>query len=45
LTRVLPPLVRDARTSERDPDHAVTVVGLFVYAVVVGTVIALIDID
>jgi hypothetical protein len=45
LTRVLPPLARDARTSERDPDHAVTVVGLFVYAVVVGSVIALINID
>jgi hypothetical protein len=45
LTRVLPPLARDARTNERNPDYAVTVVGLFVYAVVVGGVIALINID
>jgi len=45
LTRVLPPLARDARTNERNPDSAVTVVGLFVYAVVVGGVIALINID
>jgi hypothetical protein len=42
---VLSPLARDARTSERDPDYAVTVVGLFVYVVVVGGVIALINID
>jgi hypothetical protein len=45
LLRVLPPLARDARTSERDPDNALTVVGLFVYVVVVGGVIALINID
>ena len=45
LTRVLPPLARDARTNERNPDSAVTVVGLSVYAVVVGGVIALINID
>ena len=45
LIRGLPPLARDARTSERDPDYAVTVVGLFVYVVVVGGVIALINID
>ena len=45
LTRVLPPLAKDARTNERDPDYAVTVIGLFVYAVVVGGVIALINID
>ena len=45
LLRVLPPLARDARTSKHDPDTAVTVVGLFVYVVVVGGVIALINID
>ena len=45
LTRVLPPLARDARTNERNPDYPVTVVGLSVYAVVVGGVIALINID
>ena len=45
LLRVLPPLARDARTTERDPDYSVTVVGLFVYVVVVGGVIALINID
>jgi hypothetical protein len=45
LIRGLPPLARDARTSKRDPDYAVTVVGLFVYVIVVGGVIALINID
>jgi hypothetical protein len=45
LIRVLPPLARDARTSERDPNARVAVVGLAVYAVVVAGVIALINID
>ena len=45
LIRVLPPLARDAHTSKRDPDYAVTLVGLVVYVVVVGGVIALINID
>jgi hypothetical protein len=45
LIRVLPPLARDARTNDRDPDQAVTVVGLVVYVLVVGGVIALINID
>ena len=45
LIRVLPPLAKDARTSERDPDYAVSLVGLFVYVVVVGGFIALINID
>ena len=45
LIRVLPPLAKDARTSERDPDYAVSLVGLTVYVVVVGGVIALINID
>ena len=45
LIRVLPPLARDVRTSERDASYALTVVGLILYAVVVGGVIALINID
>jgi hypothetical protein len=45
LIRVLPPLASEARTGERDPDYAITVVGLFVYVLVVGGVIALINID
>lgn len=45
LVHVLPPLARDARTSERDANHAVAVVGLFSYVLVVGGVIALINID
>jgi hypothetical protein len=45
MLRVLPPLARDVHTSKRDPDYAVTVVGLFAYAGVVGSVIALINID
>jgi hypothetical protein len=45
LIRVLPPLARDARTSERDSNSAVTFVGLSVYVLVVSSVIALINID
>ena len=45
VIRVLPPLVRDAHTSEHHPDRAVTVGGLVVYAAVVIGVIALINID
>ena len=45
LIRVLPRLTRDARTSERDADYVVAVVGLFSYVLVVGVVIALINID
>jgi len=45
LVRVLPPLARDARTSERDAHYKVTVVWLFLYCAVVGGVIALINID
>jgi hypothetical protein len=45
LIRVLPPLARDAHTGERHPDSAVTVGGLLVYVVVVGGLIALINID
>jgi hypothetical protein len=45
LVHVLPPLARDARTSERDANYPVAVVGLFLYVLVVGGVIALINID
>jgi hypothetical protein len=45
LIGVLPPLTRDARTSERDDDYAVAIVGLFLYVLCVGAVIALINID
>ena len=45
LVHVLPPLARDARTSERDANYAIAVVGLFLYVIVVGGVIALINID
>jgi hypothetical protein len=45
LIRILLPLAREAHTSEHDSNHAVAVVGLFVYTLVVGGVIALINID
>jgi hypothetical protein len=45
LLRVLPPLAKDATTNERDPDYAVTVVGLFFYVVVVTGVLVLLDIE
>jgi hypothetical protein len=45
LLRVLPPLAKDATTNERDPDHAVTVVGLFLYVVVVAGVLVLLDLE
>jgi hypothetical protein len=45
LLRVLPPLARDARTNERDPDHAVTVVGLLLYVGVVAGFLLVLDID
>ena len=45
LLRVLPPLAKDATTNERDPDHAVTIVGLFFYVVVVAGVLVLLDIE
>ena len=43
LLRVLPPLVKDATTNERDPDYRVTVVGLFFYVVAVAGVLLLLD--
>jgi hypothetical protein len=45
LLRVLPPLAKDAATNERDPDYAVTVVGLLLYVVVVAGVLVLLDIE
>jgi hypothetical protein len=45
LLRVLPPLARDAATNERDPDYAVTVVGLIAYVAVVSGVLVLLDIE
>ena len=45
LLRVLPPLAKDATTSERDPDYGVTLVGLFFYVVVVAGILLLLDIE
>jgi hypothetical protein len=45
LLRVLPPLAKDAKTSERDPDYAITLAGLFFYVVFVGGVLVLLDIE
>jgi hypothetical protein len=45
LIRGLPPLARDAETNERDPDYAVTVVGLVLYVVAVAGVLVLLDIE
>ena len=45
LLRVLPPLAKDAATNERDPNYAVTLVGLLLYVVVVGGFLVLLDID
>jgi hypothetical protein len=47
---VADPLLRvernsDAATNERDPDYAVTVVGLLLYVVVVAGVLVLLDIE
>jgi hypothetical protein len=45
LLRVLPPLARDAATSERDPDYGLTVVGLVMYVGVVAGFLVLLDLD
>jgi hypothetical protein len=45
LLGVLPPLARDAATKERDPDYAVTVLGLVLYVGAVAGVIVLLDIE
>jgi hypothetical protein len=43
LIRVLPPLAKDAATNERDPDFAVTVLGLVFYTAVVAAFLVLLD--
>jgi hypothetical protein len=45
VLRVLPPLAKDATSNQRDPDYAVTIVGLFLYVVVVAGVLVLLDIE
>jgi len=45
LLRVLPPLAKDAATNERDPDYAVTVLGLVLYVVVVAGFLVLLDVE
>jgi hypothetical protein len=45
LLRVLPPLARDAATSERDPNSGLTVVGLVMYVGVVAGFLVLLDLD
>jgi hypothetical protein len=42
---VLPPLAKDAATNERDPDYAVTVLGLVLYVGAVAGVLVLLDIE
>jgi hypothetical protein len=42
---VLPPLAKDAATNERDPDYAVTVLGLVFYVAVVAGFLVLLDLD
>jgi hypothetical protein len=43
LLRVLPPLARDAATHERDPNYAVTLVGMLLYVGVVAGFLVLLD--
>jgi hypothetical protein len=45
LMGVLPPLTKDARTNARDPDYAVTVVGLVFYVAVIAGFLVVLDID
>jgi len=45
LLSVLPPLAKDAATNERDPDYAVTVLGLVLYVGAVAGVLVLLDIE
>jgi hypothetical protein len=45
LMRVLPPLTKDAKTNARDPDYAVTVVGLVFYVAVIAGFLVVLDID
>jgi hypothetical protein len=43
LLRVLPPLGRHTETDQRDPQFAVTVVGLALYAAAVAVAVALLS--
>ena len=43
LLRVLPPLAKDAATSERDPGY--TVAGLLLYVLVVASFLVLLDVS
>jgi hypothetical protein len=45
LLRVLPPLAKDARTRERDPEYSVTILGLVLYVAVVAGFLVLLDIS
>jgi hypothetical protein len=45
LLSVLPPLAKDAAAGERDPDYAITVLGLVSHVTVVAGVLVLIDIS
>jgi len=45
LLRVLPPLARDAATNRRDPDYALSIIGLVLYVAVVAGVLVLLDIE
>ena len=41
----LPPLARDAATNKRDPDDALTLLGLVLYVLVVAAVLVLLEIE
>jgi hypothetical protein len=41
--RVLPPLAKDATTNQRDPDYAITILGLILYVAVIAGVLVLLD--
>jgi hypothetical protein len=45
LLRVLPPLAKDARTKERDPEYGVTVLGLALYVLTIAGVLVLLDVS
>jgi hypothetical protein len=45
LVRGLPPLTRDARTNQRDPEYWVTIAGLIGYIVAVALVLVVLDIE
>jgi len=45
LLRVLPPLAKDAKTHERDPKYAITILGLVLYVAVVAGFLVLLDVS